>query len=293
MEKDQRLAGQTAVACSAILWSTAGLFIKLISWHPFIIAGARSLVAAVFLLVFRTVTQKKPLVEHKKQPLSPLLLIGGSINYALTMTLFIIANKLTSSANAILLQYTAPVWAALFGWLLLKERPFWQQWVSLAMVGAGMVLFFRDGLGGGTFLGDSLALISGITFGANSIFLRKAKDRSPVDILLWANVINILPAIPFFILYPPVFTMTNSLSILFLGIFQLGAASAFLSYGIKRITGVQAMLTATIEPVLNPFWVFLAIGEVPLRSTILGGIVIVAAVIFSSLAGKQAMKKAV
>ena len=287
METKQRLAGQTAIVFAAVLWSTAGLFIKLISWHPLHIAGGRSLIAAGFLFVFRLLTEKEPPDGHKKQALPPLILIGGSINYALTMTLYVIANKYTSSANAIVLQYTAPVWAALLGWLFLKEKPFWQQWVSLGMVGAGMLLFFRNGLGGGAFTGDILALVSGVTFGANSIILRKAKDQTPVDILLWANVMNALLTVPFFIINPPVPTTGNILGIFLFGTLQLGAACAFFSYGIKKVTAVQAMLIASIEPVLNPVWVLLVTGEVPQKSTILGGCIIVTAVLFSSLAGRK------
>ena len=275
-----------AIFMCAVLWSTAGLFIKLIPWHPLVIAGGRSFLAAVFLIVFRQITMKKELSMEKK-PLSPFILFGGGLNYALTMILFVIANKLTTSANAILLQYAAPIWAALLGWLFLKEKPYWQQWVSLTMVGGGMLLFFSNSLGGGALTGDILAFISGITFGANAVFMRKAKDHSPIDVMICANIMAAIASIPFFILHPPEITPGSILSILFLGFIQIGLAVALFSYGIKKVTSVQSMLIATIEPVLNPVWVLLVTGEVPLKSAILGGSIIVLAVIFSSLASRQ------
>jgi drug/metabolite transporter (DMT)-like permease len=120
--------------------------------------------------------------------------------------------------------------------------------------------------------------------------MRKAKDHSPVDIMIFANIITAFAAVPFFILHPPVLSPMNISIILFLGIFQIGVAAALFSYGISKVTSVQAMLIATIEPVLNPVWVLIVIGEVPLTTTIIGGSIIVIAVLFSSLANRQGVK---
>ncbi|MDR2543492.1 MAG: DMT family transporter [Treponema sp.] len=296
MKNESRLSGQTAIFLCAVLWSTAGLFITLIPWEPLVIAGGRSFLAVVFLLVYRRITVKKEIIEGQK-PLSLFVLFGGGINYALTMILFVIANKMTSPANAILLQYAAPIWAALLGWLVLKEKPQWQQWVSLAMVGGGMFVFFRNSLGGGALTGDLLAFISGITFAANAVFMRKAKNHSPVDIMICANIMTALVSIPFYVMYPPVLSAGSLFSILFLGFFQIGAAVALFSYGIKKVTSVQAMLIATIEPVLSPVWVLLGTwmllkaAVIPSTSTIIGGSIIVIAVLFSSLTSRQGMVK--
>ncbi|MDR0487104.1 MAG: DMT family transporter [Treponema sp.] len=279
-------AGQGAILLCAVLWSTSGLFIKLLNWHPAVIAGSRSFLAAIFLLVLR---------RKQDAPKKLLLLFASGFWYAATMILFVIANKLTFSANAIVLQYTAPVWACLLGWFFLKEKPHWEHWSALFFTGIGMFLVFAKGFansfGGGSFLGDCLALVSGITFAASSVVLRGHKDGNPLDVMICAHIICVFFSLPFFFIYPPEISTGSITSILFMGIFQIGAASALFVYGVKRIRAVQAMLTAAVEPVLNPIWVLLVTGEKPAPSVITGGAVIIAAVIFSSLLGKRREEK--
>lgn len=289
IHREHRLAGQGAIFLCAVLWSTSGLFIRLVDWHPMTIAGVRSFLAALVLLAIRLFfLEKDDNAPGKSEYIknlakkSPLLAVCG-LCYTATMILFVAANKLTASANAIMLQYTAPVWAAILGWLFLRERLFWQHFVALIFVSAGMYLVFSGGLVAGSLTGDILALVSGITFAANSVVLRSHKDSNPSDILFFAHVICVIISIPFFFLHPPVITMRNSLCIAFMGIFQLGLASALFAYGIKRVSAVQSMLTAAIEPVLNPVWVLLAIGEKPAASVIAGGSIIIGAVLFSSI----------
>ncbi|MDR0402333.1 MAG: DMT family transporter [Treponema sp.] len=269
--------GQGAVFLCAVLWSTAGLFIKLIDWNPLVIAGGRSLVAAVFMAALRFMVPGR-----EKKPFKLSQLWAGGTAYALTMVLFVVANKMTSAANAILLQYSAPVWAALFGWVLAGEKPRKAHWISLVMVTGGLVLFFRDGLGNGSFAGDSIALAAGIFFGANSAIMRVQKGE-PSDSLLFAHILAAAICVPFALVHPPAFSAESIAAILFLGLIQIGLASLLFSYGIKRLPAVQAMLTATAEPVLNPVWVFLAVGERPPPASIFGGLVIVAAVLVSTL----------
>jgi drug/metabolite transporter (DMT)-like permease len=245
------------------------------------------MIAALFLLALRFLSRKKSDAEEKPQDQSRekphiLILIACGLCYTATMLLFIVANKLTTSANAILLQYAAPVWAALLGWFFLRERPRWENWLALVMVSMGMFLVFSNGLAAGSLIGDMLALLSGITFAGNSIVLRKHKDDNPADILIFSHIICLIFSIPFFFLYPPTINVNNLLCIGFMGIFQIGMASALFAYGIKHIPAVQAMITAAIEPVLNPVWVLLAIGERPAFSAITGGAVILLAVLSSS-----------
>jgi drug/metabolite transporter (DMT)-like permease len=113
------------------------------------------------------------------------------------------------------------------------------------------------------------------------------KDGSPTDSMLLAHVVNFALCIPFLFLYTPTFSVASSLPILYMGIFQIGCASLLFSYGIKRVTAIQAMLTAMIEPVLNPVWVFVVTKEQPSASALLGGGIIIAAVIVSSMIGKR------
>ncbi|MDR2184469.1 MAG: DMT family transporter [Treponema sp.] len=310
LRKEHRLAGQGAIFLCAVLWSTSGLFIKLVDWHPILIAGGRSFIAALFMGGIRLLSGRRIRAIRKAGTDAGGIHAGGvraggvraggglsgkrafsvwagGIAYAVTMLSFVIANKLTASANAILLQYSAPVWAAVLGWLLVKEKPRWDHWGALVLVMLGMLLFFKDGLAGGALLGDALAVFSGICFGANSVFMRMGKEGNPADAMLLSHIITAVFSIPFFFAYPPALTPGSAGAILFMGIFQIGCASLLFSYGIRRVRAVQAMLTAMIEPVLNPVWVLLITRERPAAEALAGGGVIVAAVIISSLIGKH------
>jgi drug/metabolite transporter (DMT)-like permease len=273
------------VLLCAFFWSTSGLFIKLVGWHPVVIAGARSLVAALFIaaagLAGRLV-RRRGKEGRSRAKNNPVLLAAGGLAYASTMILFVIANKLTASANAILLQYSAPVWAALLGWFI-GERPRWEQWGALALVMTGLLIFFHEGLGGGSLLGDSLALLSGLTFGANSVFMRMQKEGNPSDSMLLAHVITAVFCIPFFFLYPPEFTPSSIAAMIFMGTVQIGLASLLFAFGIRRIPAINAMLAAMIEPVLNPLWVLAVTGEKPGLPALLGGALIVGAVFASQV----------
>jgi drug/metabolite transporter (DMT)-like permease len=295
LRKEHHLAGQGAIFLCAVLWSTSGLFIKLVDWHPILIAGGRSFIAALFMGGVRLLFGRRAGGLHAvglhadgvnagKRAFS---VWAGGIAYAVTMISFVIANKLTASANAILLQYSAPVWAAILGWLLIKEKPRWEHWGALILVMLGMLLFFKDGLAGGALAGDILAVFSGICFGANSVFMRMGKEGNPADAMLLAHTVTAVFSIPFFCVYPPALTTGSIGAILFMGIVQIGCASLLFSYGIRRVRAVQAMLTAMIEPVLNPVWVLLVTGERPSARALAGGGIIVAAVIISSLIGKH------
>jgi drug/metabolite transporter (DMT)-like permease len=277
----RRLQGQGAVLLCALLWSTGGLLIKLVDWHPVLIAGGRSLIAALCIFVLRLIRVKlrgAPLAKNRLP-----VLIAGSLAYASSMLCFVSANKLTFSANAILLQYTAPLWAALLGWRLIGEKPRWFHWTALAALMGGLFIFFREGLRGGSLAGDLLALLAGLFYGSYSVFLRMQKEGNPSDSILGAHLICACAALPFAFFFPPQLGLPALRGVLLLGLVQV-LSSQILSFGIRRIRAFQALLTAMIEPVLNPLWVFLATGERPSNAAFAGGAIIVLAVALSSLA---------
>jgi len=280
MTNGHRFAGQGAIFLCALFWSTSGLFIRLVDWHPMLIAGSRSLIAVAFLLALRRLSPgRKPKITLRQVPM--LSLCG--LCYAATMIFFVIANTMTASANAIMLQYAAPVWAALLGWFFLRERPRWEQWGALGSVGLGMFFVFSGGLQAGSMTGDMLALASGIAFAGNTVVLRAHKDGNPMDILLFSHVITAVFALPFFFLHPPALTAHNLLCIAYMGIFQIGMASALFATGIRRVPVAQAMIICAIEPVLNPVWVMLVLGEQPTLPVVVGGGIIIAAVVLSTI----------
>ena len=244
------------MAACALLWSLAGLFIKLIDWNPFAIACGRSLIASVFILTYLG----KPKFTFSRAQ------VGAAVASAATMLLFIYANKATSSANAILLQYGAPIYTAGIGLFLLKERPRSEQWIALIAILGGMVLFFMDDLGGGHLAGNLAAAASGFTFALYIVLMRAQKDGSPLESALLAHVLTavIAFAIALF-LPPPRFTLQATAAMLGLGLLQIGLATVLFAYGIKRVTAIQSVLMDGIEPVIEPGLGLLGDGRSPAR----------------------------
>jgi len=280
-KSEHKFSGQLAVLVTAVLWSTSGIAIKVNIWHPMVIAGFRSLLAAVFLIIVRLITRTRVNKQNDRFPFW-----AGSLAFASCMICFVVANKLTTSANVIMLQYSAPVWAALLGWALVHEKPRWEHWGALVLVSSGLFLFLKDDLSAGSLAGDAISLLSGVFLGSFSVFLRMLKKGNPQDAMLMGHSIVALICTSFFFLFPPSFDATVVLSISFLGVFQAGLASVTFSYGIKRISAIQAMLIAAAEPILNPIWVLLFIGEKPSLTALAGGIIIIVAVVSSSLISK-------
>lgn len=261
------------MAATAFLWSIAGLFIKVIDWNPMAIAGMRSLIASVVIFVYL----RRPHI-HLSFPQ-----VAAAVANAATMLLFVSANKTTTAANAILLQYFAPVLTAFIGAVLLHERARAEHFVALPLVAAGMMLMFSDELGGGRVLGNVLAVMSAVTFSFYFVFMRMQKDGSPLESILLSHWLTagICLIVSLFLPLPQV-TAKSLVAVAVLGVVQIGLSAIFFSFAIKRVSAVQANLIAVIEPVFNPVWVFLAIGETPGANAIVGGIMIVAAVTVAS-----------
>ncbi len=256
---------------SAILWSSGGLFIKMVSWNPVAIAGLRSLIAMVVIIAY---------VRHPRFTWT-FPQIGGAVAYAVTVTLFVIATKLTTAANAILLQYTAPVYVAFLSAWMLKERPQWFDWLTIGVVIGGMALFFLDRLAPGSLLGNGFAILSGISFAFLVVFMRKQRNESPVETVLLGNLLTGLVGLPFMFESMP--DALSWLGLLFLGVIQLGVSYVLYSKAIKFVTALEAILIPGIEPILNPIWVFLILGERPGKWALIGGAIVLISVTLRSL----------
>ncbi len=247
------------LALTAVLWSLGGMLIKLVDWNPVAIAGSRSLVAAILILFFI----KKPDFKFT------FMKFAASFVYAATVISFVAATKLTTAANAIILQYTAPIYVAVFGAIFLKEKVRWYDVITILAVIVGMLLFFMDKLSAGGMLGNILAIISGVFFALVAILLRLQKDDSPLDRIFWGNIMTAVISVPFMFLSIP---DTKSLvGIGLLGIFQLGISYIFYSMAIKNVSALEAVLIPVIEPVLNPIWVALVLHEIPGVYSLVGG----------------------
>ncbi|MBP7175936.1 MAG: EamA family transporter [Thermoclostridium sp.] len=260
--KQQKTSSLLLLLVTAILWSMSGLLIKSIHAHPLAIAGARSAIASLVLLIYI----RKPKFTWSFPQLA------AAFMYSLTVITFVAANKNTTAANAILIQYTAPVYVAFFGAWLLKEKPKPMDWATIAVVLCGMVLFFMGDLDTRGAWGNILAAISGMAFGMFPIFMRMQKDGSPIESVLLGNVLTAVVGVPF--LFSSVPDTTGWIYLGILGTFQLGLSYILYSIAIKQVTALESSLITVIEPILNPVWVLLFMGETPGLFPIIGGIIV-------------------
>lgn len=251
---------------TAVLWSLGGLLIKLIPWSPAAIAGARSLFAAALMLAYC----------RRLDFTWSLPRIGGACAYTATVILFVTATKMTTAANAIILQYTAPAFTAVLGAVFLGEKTTRSDWNTILLVFLGMGLFFLDKLSVGNIVGNILAILSGLAFSVMLIFLRYQREGNPIQSLILGNLLTAVICMPFVIGSTP--GAANWMLVAILGIFQLGLSYLLYSEAVKRVRALDAILVPVIEPVLNPLWVFLFIGEVPGPWAVIGGIVVLGSV---------------
>jgi drug/metabolite transporter (DMT)-like permease len=266
-----RAVGLLVIA--ALCWSLGGLLIKAVTWPPLAVAGGRGIIAALFL----TATNRGLRFHFSR------IQLLGAIGYAACTVLFCVATKLTTAANAILLQYTAPVWIALLGAWLLGERATRADWLTIAAVLGGMTLFFADSLELTHLLGNVIAVASGVSFAGMTIALRKQKDGSPVESIILGNALAFLIGLPW-IIGAPNLSPAGWTSLALLGLVQLGVSYWLYARAIKHVTALEAVLIPVIEPILNPVWVLLAIGEKPTPLALAGGVIVLSAVTWRALA---------
>jgi drug/metabolite transporter (DMT)-like permease len=267
------------LVAAALCWSLGGLLIKSVNWPPLAVAGGRGLIAALFLLA-----TNRALRFHFSR-----IQLLGALGYAACTITFCVATKLTTAANAILLQYTAPVWIALFGAWFLGERATRADWFTIAAVLAGMTLFFADSLELANLLGNSLAVISGVCFAGMTIALRKQKDTSASESIILGNLLAFAIGLPW-IIGAPALSTNGWIALLLLGVVQLGVSYWLYARAIKHVTALEAVLIPVIEPILNPVWVLLATGEKPSRLALVGGVIVLTAVTLRAVASVRAKR---
>jgi drug/metabolite transporter (DMT)-like permease len=254
---------------TAFLWSLGGVLVKFISWNPMAIAGMRSFLATLMLLIM---IRRSDLVFSKAQ-------VVGAICYSANVILFVVTMKLTTAANAILLQYTAPVYVAIGSLFILKEKVRPSDWMCIAAAIGGITLFFFDRLTTQSMHGNLLSILNGIIFAGYIICMRMQKNASPIGSVFVGNVLTTVICLPFMFETMP---DTNSWAALaLLGFIQLGLSHVLYSVAIKRTTALRSIMIPIIEPILNPVWVYLFLGEVPGKWAIPGGIIVIAAVSMS------------
>jgi drug/metabolite transporter (DMT)-like permease len=261
-------AGPVLLIAAAVLWSFSGVLVKSMTWHPMAIAGTRSAIAIPMMLLF---TGKPRFTFSPAQ-------LGGALAYAGTMVFFILATTMTSAANAIFLQYTAPIYVAVAGHWWLRESNLRSDWITIPVAVGGIGLFFMDRLSVSGLWGNIIALLSGLCFAGTALCLRRERASSPATVILLGNMLATLVSLPFILKGPP--PMRELPALFVLGLVQLGLGYGIYSVAIKRVTALEATVIPLLEPVLNPIWVMLAIGETPGPWARLGGAIVLLSVLF-------------
>lgn len=269
--KNDRLRSIVFIVIAAALLSTGGIILKYVDMNPMAIAGSRGIISSAIVWMYL----RKPKFTFSKPQ------VIGAFSYAMMVTGFVVANKLTTAANAVVLQFTAPIFIAILGVWILKERIYWYDWLAIGIVSGGMVLFFIDDVGGGNVLGNIVAILSGLALAGATIGMRMQKDGSPVETTLLGHIFTAIIGIPFILQAD--FTTQNIIGIILLGVFQLGIAYILYALAIKHLTALETILIMFLEPILNPIWVMLIYGEKPGVFSLIGGLIIIGTVASRSI----------
>lgn len=278
------IVGPSALAVIAVLlFSTGGLGIKLLPLNALSISGIRALIAAIFLgiyLVRQTGVRFLPKISRDGQM--------AALGYFVMTVTYVLSMKMTTAANAIFLQYTMPAWVLIGGALWLRESITWGRIASILLSLLGMFLFFVDELTPDQWTGNVLSLLSGVGYAVVALALRKDRSGNPVGAVFWGNALTALFIIPAGFYVSPdtgahLADWRVLIGFLWLGVFQIGVAYICFVSALKHLPAIEVAIISLIEPVFNPFWVFLFYDETPGKWAVLGGAIILLSVLLRNL----------
>ena len=263
--------GNLYILITAFLWSLGAVFIKVIPLNALAINGLRSIIALIFFFIY----DRSCKIKINRY------VVSAAICLVLTNSLYVLANKLTTAANAIVLQYSAPIFVLILQSIYTKTKPSKEKLFIILIAFIGMIVFFFDSLGGGALIGNIIAILSGVFF-AGVFFINSLEGASSTDASKLAFLMSFTVSIPF---YNDLHLLTplSTASLFALGIFQVGLAYVFFAKGIKLTTAVNSSLISLIEALLNPLWVFIFVGETPSLFALIGGCIVLSAIIFNIL----------
>lgn len=258
---------------AAVLWSLAGIFIKFLPLPPLTIVFYRSFFASLFFALF--VRRSNAIF-----PWVPLLV--STLAYTAAISAFVAANKITTAANAIALQYTAPMFVFVIVHFLFDERITGASWLSLGLGMLGIAVIAAGSAGQPDAAGVMIALLSGLLFSIYMVSLRFLKDFNPGTLTFLNNIVCCLILLPL-VVSELSLSVREVWIVAIMGVVQLGIPYWLFSKGLEKIPVQEASLIVLVEPVLNPLWVALIVGELPSIATFIGGFCIVASLGFRYL----------
>ncbi len=275
--------GRLKVLAAALMFSISGVCVKLIPWSPLAINGARGAVGALVMGLW--------FVGAKHRFRLNGAVLTGALALCLTNILYVFSTKLTTAANAILLQYTSPIFVVLLLWLGFGKRPRKLDLVTCFFVFCGILFFFFDSLTADSLLGNFLGLASGLTY-AGVFLVNLMPGADSMSSFLLAQLVGAALGAPFLLRehsFPPAALAAVAL----MGVFQIGLGFLLLSQGLVHTPAVTANLICAVEPILNPTLVALLYGERPGRFALVGAVIVLAGVIgYNVMNGRQSGRAA-
>ncbi len=251
----------------ATLWSIAGVFIKFIEMNPLVIAGGRSLFAALTVIIYMVATKQKFILSRDT-------LISGVILSSVFLC-FVGANKLTTAANAIVLQYTAPIFVLIFSMIFLHKKPRAVDAVAVILTLAGVIVFFIDSLGVGNMLGNVVAIVAGMFMGGMFVSVGHTKGEEKMSGILLGHLFCAAAGLPFLAFTENSVTVKGVSFIILLGVVQLGIPYILYALASMKCSDVSCVVIAAIEPVLNPILVAVINKEIPGTLSIISGVFLI------------------
>jgi len=279
---DHRRKGILLIIGAALLWSTGGIGIKAVADSALKVTFYRSLFAAIALMLFLGRG-----VWARRQWKSTMAFIIAIVSYGACLTSFVVATKWTTAANAIFLQYAGVVWVLLLSPVVLREPMRMRDVVAIVVALSGMALFFVGRFEARGMAGNAMALVSSVFFASLILVLRR-EQRAAQAAVTWGNVVCALAVLPF-VPHDLALTPRSFAVLAFLGVFQIAIAYVLFVRGLAYVTATQASLTGMLEPVSNPIWVFLFLGEKPSGYAMAGALVVLAAIAWHTMSGEPAL----
>lgn len=277
MNKENTAIVQMLV-CAA-LWSIAGIFIKLIPWNGFAVAGMRSLVAGTTIYISMCLMGVKYVLNKKTA-------LAGFFS-GFTYICFVCANKLTTAANAIVLQFTSPVFIIIASALLLKQAIRKQDILVVSFTLIGIALFFLDKLESGYILGNCVAIAAGMFMAGMYVSVGEMEENMRFSGILNGQILTFLVGLPFVIATKPQFTSVAILSIIILGVFQLGISYVLYVKSSRYCPPLACSLLGAVEPLLNPVWVLIFDGERPGIFALIGSVIVIVSITLWCIFGQK------